>query len=68
MMRFKIITPERIVMEEEVYQATLPVIGGEVTILPNHIPYIGALKAGEIILRKEANGEEISLVTSGGFA
>lgn len=67
MMRFKIVTPERTVMEEEAYQATLPVVGGEVTILSNHIPYIGAIKAGEIIIRKEANGEEISLVTSGGF-
>lgn len=67
-MRFKIVTPERTVMEEEAYQATLPVVGGEVTILSNHIPYIGAIKAGEIIIRKEANGEEISLVTSGGFA
>lgn len=68
MIKFKIVTPERTVMEEEAYQATLPVEGGEVTILPNHIPYIGTLKAGEIILRTEADGEEISLVTSGGFA
>lgn len=68
MMRFKIVTPERIVLEVEAYQATLPVVGGEVTILPDHIPYIGAIKAGEIIIRKEPNGEEISLVTSGGFA
>jgi len=67
MIKFKIVTPERTVMEEEAYQATLPVVGGEVTILPDHIPYIGAIKAGEIIIRKEANGEEISLVTSGGF-
>ncbi len=53
--------------EAEVYQATLPVEGGDVTILPEHIPYIGALKAGELVLRKEAGSEEISLVTSGGF-
>jgi F-type H+-transporting ATPase subunit epsilon len=66
--KFKIVTPERTVVEEEAYQATLPVEGGEVTILPDHMPYIGALKAGEIILRKEASGEEISLATSGGFA
>jgi F-type H+-transporting ATPase subunit epsilon len=65
--KFKIVTPERVVVEEEIYQATLPVEGGEVTILPNHIPYIGAIKAGEIILCKEAGGEEVSLVTSGGF-
>lgn len=67
MIKFKIVTPEKAVVEEEIYQATLPVEGGEVTILPLHIPYIGAIKAGEIILRKSASGEEISLATSGGF-
>lgn len=65
--KFKIVTPERTVVEEEVYQATLPILGGEVTLLPEHMPYIGAIQAGEIILRKEANGEETSLATSGGF-
>ncbi len=64
----KVVTPEKTVIEQEVYQATLPVIGGEVTILPHHVPYIGAIQAGEIVLRKEANGEEMSLATSGGFA
>lgn len=54
-------------MEQEIYQVTLPVFGGEVTILPNHIPYIGALRAGEIILRSEQNGDESSLAISGGF-
>lgn len=29
----------------------LPVIDGEVTILPDHEPYIGALEAGEVIIR-----------------
>lgn len=67
MIKFKVVTPERTVIEQEVYQATLPVLGGEVTILPRHIPYIGALRAGEIILRTEAGGEETSLATSGGF-
>lgn len=67
MIKFKIVTPEKTVIEEEVYQATLPVSGGEVTILPHHMPYIGALQAGEIVLRQEQNGEEMSLATSGGF-
>lgn len=65
--RFKIVTPERTVVEETVYQATLPVEEGEVTLLPDHAPYIGALKAGEILLRKENGGAEESLATSGGF-
>ena len=50
--KIKIVTPERTVYEDEVSQATLPTIDGEVTILPDHIPYITALKAGEIILKK----------------
>lgn len=67
MIKLKVVTPEKTVIEQEIYQATLPVVGGVVTILPNHMPYIGALSAGEIILRTEAGGEETSLATSGGF-
>ncbi|MDD2766997.1 MAG: ATP synthase F1 subunit epsilon [Candidatus Moranbacteria bacterium] len=67
MIKFKIITPERIVVEEEIYQATLPIEGGEVTILPEHIPYIGTIRAGEIMFRKTLGGEESSLAVSSGF-
>ncbi len=63
--KFKIITPEKTVFEAEVDQATLPVTDGEVTILPKHRPYIASLKPGEIMLK--TNGEEMSLVVSGGF-
>jgi len=63
--KFKIVTPERTVFEDEVDQATLPVADGEVTILPNHRSYIASLKAGEIMLKK--NGKEIDLAVSGGF-
>jgi F-type H+-transporting ATPase subunit epsilon len=68
MINLKVVTPEKTVIEQEVYQATLPILGGEVTLLPNHMPYIGALRAGEIVLRVTAGGEETSLATSGGFA
>lgn len=67
MIKLKVVTPEKTVVEQEVYQATLPVLGGEVTLLPNHMPYIGALRAGEIMLRTEMGGEESSIATSGGF-
>lgn len=65
--QLKVVTPERVVIELDVYQATLPIEGGDVTLLPEHVPYIGAIKAGEIILRKTSGGEETSLATSGGF-
>jgi F-type H+-transporting ATPase subunit epsilon len=63
--KFKIVSPERTVFEQEISQATLPVLDGQVTILPGHRSYIAALKAGEIMLK--ADGKEILLVTSGGF-
>lgn len=63
--KFKIITPERTVLDEEIDQATLPVTDGEVTILPNHRSYIASLKPGEIMIKKE--NKEFNLATSGGF-
>lgn len=65
MIKFKIVTPERTVYESETSQATLPVVDGQVTILPNHRSYIAALKPGEIMLK---DGEdEVSVAVSGGF-
>lgn len=63
--QFKILTPERTVFEEMIDQATLPIADGEVTILPNHQSYIGALKAGEIIVK--ILGREERMAVSGGF-
>ena len=63
--KFKIVTPEKTVFEEEVDQVTLPVTDGQVTILPNHRSYIASLKSGEICFKK--GNEETILATSGGF-
>lgn len=65
MIKLKIITPEKVVYEDEISQITLPTIDGEITILPNHRSYISALKLGEAILKK--GEEEIDLAISGGF-
>jgi len=61
----KIITPERLLLEKEVDQVTLPISGGEITVLPDHESYIGALKSGEIMVR--SGGQEFSFATSNGF-
>lgn len=63
--KFQIVTPERIVLEEEIKQVTVPTQMGEITVLPGHIPLVAALSAGEI--RAKKNGEEILMAVSGGF-
>lgn len=63
--KFKIVTPERTVLEDAVNQITLPTTDGEVTILPNHRSYIASLKTGELMVKK--GKEETYIYVSGGF-
>ena len=59
--RFKIATPERVVYESEVDSVSCPTEMGEVTILPNHIPLVANLRAGEL----RVDGKNIFV--AGGF-
>ncbi len=62
----KIVTPERILFEDKVNQVSVSTALGQITILPNHIPLVSALKPGEIIVRQEGKDEDLMSV-SGGF-
>ncbi len=48
MIKFKLATPERVLLDTEVESLTLPTQMGEITILPNHIPLVSNLHHGEI--------------------
>jgi len=52
MIHLQIITPEKIVFDDEVDQVTLPTTTGEITVLPNHIPLITAIEPGELVYKK----------------
>jgi F-type H+-transporting ATPase subunit epsilon len=65
MLKFKIVTPEKVIYENEIFQVSIPTMSGEITILPNHIPLVSVLKAGELKI-KDRNGEH-NLAVSGGF-
>ena len=64
--KFEIVTPERVVMKEEVRQVTVPTKDGEITVLPGHIPLVASLNPGVIELIKN-NGERDVMSVSGGF-
>ncbi|MFH1482023.1 MAG: ATP synthase F1 subunit epsilon, partial [Patescibacteria group bacterium] len=63
---FEIVTPERVVLKEEILQITLPTKAGEITVLPNHIPLVSSLMPGVIYIKKK-NGESEIMSISGGF-
>jgi len=64
-LKLKIITPERLVLEEMVDQVSLPTTLGEITVLPNHIPLITGLTSGDIVAF--INGEHVPMAVVGGF-
>ncbi len=64
-LQLKIVTPEKLILEELVDQVTLPTIEGEITILADHIPLISALSSGDIVAVKD--GEYIPMAVVGGF-
>jgi F-type H+-transporting ATPase subunit epsilon len=61
----KIVTPEKLILEELVDQVSLPTTKGEITVLPNHIPLITELASGEIV--GCVNNECIPVAVVGGF-
>jgi len=65
-MKFEIVTPERIVLKEEIQQVTAPTRDGEITVLPGHIPLVATLLPGVIEIKKSDGTLEIMSV-SGGF-
>ncbi len=64
-LKLKIVTPERLVLEEMVDQVTLPTTLGEITILPDHIPLIAGLSSGDVVA--VIAGEYVPMAVVGGF-
>ena len=64
-LNLKIVTPEKLILEESVDSVTLPTSEGEITILPDHIPLVSSLSSGDIVAHK--GSEEIPMAVVGGF-
>lgn len=65
-LHIQIITPEKIVYEDNVDMIIIPGTEGELGILPHHIPLFTKIKPGEVKIKK--GNEEYFLAITGGFA
>jgi F-type H+-transporting ATPase subunit epsilon len=63
--KLEIVTPERIVVAEDVDEVVLPGIDGEFGVLQGHIPFLTALKVG--VLTYKSDGAEEHLAVSWGY-
>src|SRR5262245_5522538 len=64
-LRLEIVTPDATVYSEDVDMVTLPGVEGQLGILPQHIPLMTPMVAGEMIVRMD--GQDRSLVVGDGF-
>jgi F-type H+-transporting ATPase subunit epsilon len=64
-LKLKIVTPEKLVFEENVSQVTLPTKEGIITVLPDHIPLVASLTSGDIVAG--ATDEPVPFALDGGF-
>ena len=66
MLHLQIITPEKIVFDDEVDQVGLPTSTGQITVLPHHVGLVTEIEPGEI--RFEKNNKITTLAAGLGFA
>ncbi len=62
---FEIITPEKVVFQDEVNEVIVPTVAGEVSILPNHAALLSQIAPGELTIKKDS--KEYFLAITGGF-
>jgi F-type H+-transporting ATPase subunit epsilon len=63
--RLRIVTPSRLVLDEEVDEVTAPGELGEFGVLPNHIAFLSTLVPGELSFKQA--GDRVTLAISGGY-
>ena len=64
--RLRVVTPSRLVLDEEVDEVTAPGELGEFGVLPNHIAFLSTLVPGELSYKQ--GSDRVILAISGGYA
>jgi F-type H+-transporting ATPase subunit epsilon len=67
--KLKVVTPERELLNSEVYELIVPSAEGEIAILPGHVPLVSLLMPGIVFSKTEPNTPEdkmTALAISGG--
>ena len=65
--KLEVVTPERIVVDEEAQMAIAPGVFGEFGVLVGHTPFLSSLKLGSLQY-KDAGGQERFVFINSGFA
>jgi len=67
-LHFELVTPDRLVMAEDVYMVVVPGTEGESGIMAGHAPYMTTLRDGEVAVYRSQSGSPERIPVTGGFA
>jgi F-type H+-transporting ATPase subunit epsilon len=67
-LHFELVTPERMVMSDDVYMVVVPGTEGESGIMAGHAPYMTTLRNGEIAIYRSQGANPERIPVTGGFA
>jgi F-type H+-transporting ATPase subunit epsilon len=67
-LHFELVTPDRLVMSDEVYMVVVPGTDGESGIMAGHAPYMTTLKNGDIAVYRNQGAQPERIAVTGGFA
>jgi F-type H+-transporting ATPase subunit epsilon len=56
-LRLDIVTPASTVSVEDVEMVTLPAVGGQIGVCPQHVPLLTRIAPGEIVVRRDERDE-----------
>ena len=67
-LHFELVTPEKLVMSEDVHMVVVPGAEGEFGVLAGHAPFMSTLRDGELAIYRSAGAAPEKIMVSGGFA
>ena len=67
-LHFELVTPDKLVMADDVYMVVIPGTEGQSGIMAGHAPYMTTLKNGEVAVYRSASGQPERIPVTGGFA
>ncbi len=68
MLRFELVTPERLVRSEEVYMVVVPGTEGDFGVLEGHAPVMSTVRDGALSIYATQNATPETIAIQGGFA
>ena len=67
-LHFELVTPDRLVMSDDVYMVVVPGTEGESGIMAGHAPYMTTLRDGAVAIYRSAGAQPERIPVTGGFA